>query len=90
MWVAPNCITLTGYLINWIPSIVINMLYGSDLGGHVDSWVCYLLAGCFWTYYIFDCTDGKQARRTGASSPVGMIFDHFCDATVSIYISWCF
>ena len=24
--------------------------------------------------------DGKQARRTGNSSPLGLIFDHGCDA----------
>lgn len=24
--------------------------------------------------------DGKQARRTGSSSPLGQLFDHGCDA----------
>jgi len=24
--------------------------------------------------------DGKQARKTGNSSPLGMLFDHGCDA----------
>eukprot|EP00201_Polytomella_parva_P004679 CAMPEP_0175087118 /NCGR_PEP_ID=MMETSP0052_2-20121109/29649_1 /TAXON_ID=51329 ORGANISM="Polytomella parva, Strain SAG 63-3" /NCGR_SAMPLE_ID=MMETSP0052_2 /ASSEMBLY_ACC=CAM_ASM_000194 /LENGTH=298 /DNA_ID=CAMNT_0016359421 /DNA_START=221 /DNA_END=1117 /DNA_ORIENTATION=+ len=27
-----------------------------------------------------DCIDGKQARRTGSSSPLGQLFDHGCDA----------
>jgi ethanolaminephosphotransferase len=27
-----------------------------------------------------DAIDGKQARRTGASSPLGQLFDHGCDA----------
>lgn len=27
-----------------------------------------------------DNTDGKQARRTGSSSPLGMLFDHGIDA----------
>lgn len=27
-----------------------------------------------------DNIDGKQARKTGQSSPLGMIFDHGCDA----------
>ena len=26
--------------------------------------------------------DGKQARRTGSSSPLGQLFDHGCDALV--------
>lgn len=27
-----------------------------------------------------DSIDGKQARRTGTSSPLGELFDHGCDA----------
>lgn len=27
-----------------------------------------------------DNADGKQARRTGTSSPMGELFDHGCDA----------
>lgn len=27
-----------------------------------------------------DAIDGKQARRTGTSSPLGEFFDHGCDA----------
>ena len=27
-----------------------------------------------------DNLDGKQARRTGSSSPLGLLFDHGCDA----------
>jgi ethanolaminephosphotransferase len=32
------------------------------------------------TYTNLDCIDGKQARRTGSSSPLGQLFDHGCDA----------
>jgi ethanolaminephosphotransferase len=31
-------------------------------------------------YRIFDELDGKQARKTGSSSPLGLLFDHGCDA----------
>jgi ethanolaminephosphotransferase len=27
-----------------------------------------------------DNSDGKQARKTGTSSPLGLLFDHGCDA----------
>ena len=37
-------------------------------------------AFCFWVYQTMDAMDGKQARRTGASSPLGQLFDHGCDA----------
>jgi len=39
---------------------------------------------CFVFYTIMDNSDGKQARRTGASSPVGMLFDHGCDACIAV------
>ena len=33
-----------------------------------------------WLYSTFDNVDGKQARRTNSSSPLGELFDHVCDA----------
>jgi ethanolaminephosphotransferase len=30
-------------------------------------------------YQCLDAIDGKQARRTGSSSALGMLFDHGCD-----------
>lgn len=30
----------------------------------------------------FDNMDGKQARKTGNSSPLGLLFDHGCDSLV--------
>lgn len=35
---------------------------------------------CFWIYSTMDNIDGKQARRTNSSSPLGELFDHGCDA----------
>jgi hypothetical protein len=34
-------------------------------------------------YQTFDAIDGKQARRTGTSSPLGQLFDHGCDAFIT-------
>jgi ethanolaminephosphotransferase len=34
-------------------------------------------------YQTLDAIDGKQARRTGAASPLGQLFDHGCDAIVT-------
>jgi ethanolaminephosphotransferase len=33
-----------------------------------------------WLYSTLDNVDGKQARRTNSSSPLGELFDHGCDA----------
>jgi ethanolaminephosphotransferase len=41
----------------------------------------YLTFGIgLFTYQALDAIDGKQARRTGTSSPLGQLFDHGCDA----------
>lgn len=40
--------------------------------------------GIFWMFYcLMDNMDGKQARRTGKSSPGGEFLDHSCDAVVT-------
>ena len=36
-------------------------------------------------YQTLDNMDGKQARRTQSSSPLGLLFDHGCDAVNSIF-----
>ena len=33
---------------------------------------------------ILDSSDGKQARKTGSSSPLGMLLDHGCDAVAAL------
>jgi len=37
-----------------------------------------------------DNADGKQARKIGAASPLGMLFDHGCDSlqTGIFIITW--
>eukprot|EP00644_Phytophthora_capsici_P008422 jgi/Phyca11/17307/fgenesh1_pg.PHYCAscaffold_26_\ len=39
-------------------------------------------------YQILDVADGKQARKTGNSSPLGLLFDHGCDA-LNVVVSAC-
>lgn len=48
--------------------------------GDVPRWVPLFSAFAVVSYTILDCLDGKQARRTGTSSPLGQLFDHGCDA----------
>ncbi|THG21512.1 hypothetical protein TEA_029756 [Camellia sinensis var. sinensis] len=38
----------------------------------------------------FDAVDGKQARRTSSSSPLGELFDHGCDALACAFASLAF
>ncbi|KAK9768775.1 hypothetical protein K7432_000295 [Basidiobolus ranarum] len=79
MWMAPNLITLCG-----LGFVVINLIcvliYTPDLETPAPSWVYFSFAIGIWLYSTFDNVDGKQARRTGTSSPLGELFDHGCDA----------
>lgn len=47
-------------------------------------------------YLHLDCLDGKQARRTKSSSPLGQLFDHGVVCGVCVYddvivmcVQWC-
>lgn len=40
-------------------------------------------------YYIIDGIDGKQARRTQTSGPLGELFDHGLDSWTAILITVC-
>lgn len=59
-------------------------LYGTSVEGPVDSWFCVFMAINFLIYNTLDNCDGKQARRTGSGSPMGMLFDHGLDATTAV------
>jgi len=39
-------------------------------------------------YQLLDNIDGKQARRTGNSTPFGMLMDHGCDVFTNIFTSY--
>jgi len=43
-------------------------------------WIYFSWAIGLWMYQSLDAIDGKQARRTGTSGPLGEMFDHGCDA----------
>eukprot|EP00347_Sterkiella_histriomuscorum_P019715 403340566 len=78
--VAPNLLTLIGFLFTVIPFALLFGLYGLDFHGNVPAWWCYLEAASYFIYRMLDEMDGKQARKTGNSSPLGLLFDHGCDA----------
>ena len=57
---------------------------GSD---YIPPWACFFSAFCYTTYIILDNMDGKQARRTNSSSPLGLLVDHGTDATTTFWIT---
>lgn len=84
--IAPNSITLfgllwmvTSYAICWwfVPTL--------EQTAGIPSWVFLWNAVSLLAYQTLDNMDGKQARKTGSSSPLGLLFDHGCDAINSIF-----
>ena len=79
---APNLVTLTGTLGVFVPLFVI-IAYDTTLSEALPMWSYLLGATLIFLYQTFDAVDGKQARRTQTSGPLGQLFDHGCDAIVT-------
>lgn len=56
------------------------MLKLTDVLLQAPRWACFLCALGLFVYQSLDAIDGKQARRTGTSTPLGELFDHGCDS----------
>jgi ethanolaminephosphotransferase len=79
MTMAPNMVTTLGGL-HCLLAYVVTWYYSPTFSSPVvPDWVLLLNAYCCAAYYTLDCMDGKQARRTGTSSPLGQLFDHGVD-----------
>ncbi|XP_043717320.1 choline/ethanolaminephosphotransferase 1-like [Telopea speciosissima] len=79
LWMAPNMITLTGFMFLLI-SALLGYVYSPRLDSPPPRWVHFAHGLLLFLYQTFDAVDGKQARRTNSSSPLGELFDHGCDA----------
>mmetsp|Transcript_5724 Transcript_5724/g.12465 ORF Transcript_5724/g.12465 Transcript_5724/m.12465 type:complete len:511 (-) Transcript_5724:162-1694(-) len=93
-WLAPNVITLIGlawmlvsYCIiwYWCPGMY-EANTDLDLAStYAVPGAIFLFNGCaMLIYQTLDNMDGKQARKTGSSSPLGLLFDHGCDAVNTV------
>ncbi|XP_064982695.1 choline/ethanolaminephosphotransferase 1 isoform X1 [Musa acuminata AAA Group] len=72
-------ITLMG-LMFLVTSAVLGYIYSPHLDTAPPRWVHLAHGLLLFLYQTFDAVDGKQARRTNSSSPLGELFDHGCDA----------
>lgn len=66
-----------------IINVAFAIFLAPDMGVNEEAgprWIYYSFAVSLWLYSTFDNVDGKQARRTNSSSPLGELFDHGCDA----------
>eukprot|EP00186_Timspurckia_oligopyrenoides_P004569 CAMPEP_0182447166 /NCGR_PEP_ID=MMETSP1172-20130603/12300_1 /TAXON_ID=708627 /ORGANISM="Timspurckia oligopyrenoides, Strain CCMP3278" /LENGTH=398 /DNA_ID=CAMNT_0024643501 /DNA_START=183 /DNA_END=1376 /DNA_ORIENTATION=- len=79
LWLAPNVITVLGLTFVFLAQ-TIQLYYNPLLSDACPRWVYALSGVALWLYQTLDNLDGRQARRTGSSSPLGHLFDHGCDA----------
>jgi len=103
MWVAPNLLTLVGFLC-CIGHFGLLTIYDydytsgtapSNISGHPDvpagvpvpSLIWLMVAILLFLSHTLDGIDGKQARRTGTSTPLGELFDHGLDSWATIFIT---
>lgn len=84
-WLAPNLITLTG-VSGLVLAYFVSLYYVPTFSEIAPRWVYFLSGAAGLIYLHLDCIDGKQARRTKSSSPLGQLFDHGCDA-LSVHLA---
>ncbi|CAD8048632.1 unnamed protein product [Paramecium primaurelia] len=80
--VAPNTLTLLGLICIIICHILFYFVMGDNFQGTIPDWLLWTTFILHMIYMNFDNLDGKQARRTHNSSPLGMILDHNFDSMI--------
>lgn len=82
-WLAPNLVTVIG-------SVPLGLAYVGlciccpTAAEPVPPWLLLYFGCSVVSYVVLDAMDGKQARRTGSSSPLGQLFDHGMDAALTL------
>lgn len=99
-WVAPNLLTLVGFIC-CVGHYVMLTIYdydftagvaevpewGSKEGVTIPGVVWVVVAVLLFLSHTLDGIDGKQARRTGTSGPIGELFDHGLDGWAAVFIT---
>jgi len=103
LWVAPNLLTLVGFLCcvgHWGLLALTDYDFRSGTappsvsgkeevpgGVPVPGYIWVMVAVLLFLSHTLDGIDGKQARRTGSSTPLGELFDHGLDSWATIFIT---
>ncbi|KAH8319897.1 hypothetical protein KR074_008948, partial [Drosophila pseudoananassae] len=86
LWLAPNLITIVGLILNVVTTLIL-ICYSPNGVEPPPRWTCLLCALGLFIYQSLDSIDGKQARRTNTSSPLGELFDHGCDSISTVFVA---
>ncbi|KAG4165822.1 hypothetical protein ERO13_A13G092200v2 [Gossypium hirsutum] len=70
--------------------VLLFQVYSPRLDSPPPRWVHLAHGLLLFLYQTFDAVDGKQARRTNSSSPLGELFDHGCDALACAFETMAF
>jgi len=76
---APNTVTLIGFVF-MAASYGTMLFYDSTFTKDIPHWIYIFASVCQFIYQTLDAVDGKHARTTKCSSPLGQLFDHGCDS----------
>ncbi|XP_060788652.1 choline/ethanolaminephosphotransferase 1a [Neoarius graeffei] len=85
LWVAPNLITSIGLALN-ITTTLLLAYHCPTATEQAPTWVYLSCAVGLFLYQSLDAIDGKQARRTNSSTPLGELFDHGCDSLSTVFV----
>ncbi|UJR28301.1 hypothetical protein I4U23_009547 [Adineta vaga] len=89
LWVAPNLLTIIGLVLN-IGTSVSLLILTDGAKEQCTRWMYLLTALGVFIYQSLDAIDGKQARRTDSSTPLGELFDHGCDSVSTVFVTLAF
>ena len=88
VWLAPNLITVISLSFNIIAAFISWNDGGFDFSLKLKNSTCFVIGFFQLVYQLLDNIDGKQARRTGNSTPFGMLMDHGCDVFTNIFTAY--
>ncbi|RWS26609.1 ethanolaminephosphotransferase 1-like protein [Leptotrombidium deliense] len=91
-WLAPNVLTFTVLNAFLLTLYDYDFCASSDANSNcppVPSWVWIFCAVSHFLAHTLDGIDGKQARKTKSSGPLGELFDHGLDSWTSLFIPFC-
>ncbi|HTX73904.1 MAG TPA: hypothetical protein VMC79_13820 [Rectinemataceae bacterium] len=77
-----NLVSMIGNLGSYLSFLILSgLLFGPvSVAGRDRPWIFGLVALGYFFYQTLDALDGIQARRTGASGPLGEFVDHWFDS----------
>ena len=78
-------VTLLGLIVMATTTI---MIYSFDNKFEIacTNYQYIYFAIAFFVYQTLDAIDGKHARNTKRSSPLGMLMDHGCDSLINSFV----